>query len=110
MSALAKPECFEPLQQQLINRFTERHDKFFLSVPPGADYVFVKYPPTPVSPYSGSHIENIVLPSSGTYRLANGDKRSLGRSARRLPVFHIWASGSMPILRSTRASQSASIT
>ncbi len=64
----------EPLQQQLINRFTERHDKFFLTVPPGADYVFVKYPPTPVSPYSGSHIENIVLPSSGTYRLANGDK------------------------------------
>jgi len=64
----------EALQQQLINRFIERHDKFFLSVPPGADYVFVKYPPTPVSPYSGPHIENIVLPSSGTYRLANGDK------------------------------------
>ncbi len=62
----------EPLQEQLVARYTERHDKFFLSVPPGADYAFIKYPPTPVSPYSGSHIENIVLPSSGTYRLGNG--------------------------------------
>lgn len=64
----------DPLQEQLRDRFRERHDKFILSPPEGADYVFVKFPPTPVSPYSGSDLRNIALPSSGTYRLANGDK------------------------------------
>ncbi len=62
-----------PLQEQLIGEFGARHDKFRLWPPPGADYVFVKYPPTPVSPYSGPFVENISLPSSGTYRLANGN-------------------------------------
>jgi hypothetical protein len=64
----------DPLQEQLHDRFVERHDKFFLNPPPGAEYIWVHFPATPVSAYSGSDPTNIQLPSSGTYRLANGPK------------------------------------
>lgn len=64
----------DPLQEQMRDRFVERHDKFILNPPRDAEFVWVKFPPTPVSPYSGSDPANIQLPSSGTYRLANGPK------------------------------------
>lgn len=50
-----------------------RHEKFLLTIPDGADYVWVNYPPTPVSAYTGVEIAtNVQRPSSGTYRLARG--------------------------------------
>ncbi len=68
------PGHLGPLQKQLTARYGLRHDKFRLAIPAGAEYVFLKFPPTPLSPDAGGIVEqNILLPSSGTYRLAHGD-------------------------------------
>ena len=59
--------------QNQMSRYGSRHDKFPLSIPSGAEYVLLKYPPTPVSPYIGANIDtNIRQPSSGSYRLSHG--------------------------------------
>lgn len=61
------------LNGQMGSHYGSRHEKRHLNVPPGADFVWVNFPPTPVSPYSSGDIEyNIRLPGSGTYRLASG--------------------------------------
>ena len=66
---------FSSLNSQMAKRFSNRHDKFQLSPPSGADYLLVKYPPTPVDPYmaTGGDEANISInidqPSSGSYRL-----------------------------------------
>jgi hypothetical protein len=69
----------EKLVQQMASRYGERHGSFSLNVPQGADYVWLNYPPSPVSAYApatSSLDHNIRLPSSGTYRLvdSNGAK------------------------------------
>jgi hypothetical protein len=58
------------LRDQMADRFGDRHDKFRLNPPATADYIFVNYPPTPVSAYGNGPVTN---PSSGTYRLAEGE-------------------------------------
>jgi hypothetical protein len=63
----------EPLQRQMIGYIGNRHDKKALSIPAGADYVLVKFPPMPVSVTNFGDVDtNIRQPSSGTYRLATG--------------------------------------
>lgn len=58
-----------------MRAFDNRHDKFDLTIPEGADFVWVNYPPTPISPYTGVEVDtNLPRPSSGTYRLARGDQ------------------------------------
>jgi len=57
------------LRGQMASRFGNRHDKFTLDPPAGAEYLLVSYPPTPVSPYPTGPVDG---PSSGTYRLAHG--------------------------------------
>lgn len=57
------------LRRQMASRFGNRHDKFAIHPPAGADYMFVHYPPNPVSAYGNGPVTN---PSSGTYRLAQG--------------------------------------
>lgn len=59
------------LQDQLRSLLGNRHDKFSLTIPEDADYVFLNFPPTPVNLYASGDIEaNIVRPATGTYRLA----------------------------------------
>jgi hypothetical protein len=71
---------FAPLQKQL-QKYGNRHDKFALNIPAGADYVFVKFPPSTVGQDAIDDIEtNVQQPSSGTYRLA--------RDAQALSVDH----------------------
>ncbi len=71
----------DSLRDQLSSKFPNRHDKFPLDIPSGADYVWLNYPPSPVSAYAapGDTLEhNIRLPSSGTYRLiGGGDSKSV---------------------------------
>lgn len=60
---------FASLNSQMNGRFGNRHDKFQLTPPNGADYLLVKYPPTPVDPYMGFPEINADQPASGSYRL-----------------------------------------
>jgi hypothetical protein len=69
------------LAGQMGDRYGNRHDKFTLDIPDGADFLWLNYPPTPVSAYASptSTLDhNIRLPSSGTYRLiGEGDTKSV---------------------------------
>lgn len=69
------------LTKQMAGRYGGRHDKFRLNIPVGADYVWLNYPPSPVSTYAANNLsleQNIRLPSSGTYRLIGfGDTKSV---------------------------------
>ncbi len=62
------------LADQMLRAFGTRHDSFAMEIPQGANYMFVKYPPTPFDPYAADQY-NGVLPGSGTYRfeLASSD-------------------------------------
>jgi hypothetical protein len=69
----------QSLAQQMADRYDDRNDTFSLTVPAGADYLWLNYPPSPVSAYASatsSLDHNIRLPSSGTYRAvdSNGSK------------------------------------
>lgn len=55
------------LSKQMLRRFGTRHDSFALTVPTGAEYMFVRYAPTPVDPYA-EPTYSFGLPGSGTYR------------------------------------------
>lgn len=69
---------FASLNSQMNGRFGDRHDKFQLTPPSGADYILVKYPPTPVDPYMGFPEINADQPASGSYRLvASGNTLSV---------------------------------
>jgi hypothetical protein len=71
----------QSLADQMERAFGNRHDKFGLTIPSGADYVWLNYPPTLVSAYASETPtldHNIRLPSSGTYRLIGyGDTKSV---------------------------------
>lgn len=61
------------INSQMGRRYGSRHEKQHLNVPLGADFVWVNFPPTPVSAYVSGPIDyNIRFPGSGTYRLASG--------------------------------------
>ncbi len=71
----------ESLANQMKSNYPDRHDKFPLNPPTGTDFVWLNYPPSPVSAYASptSTLDNnIRLPSSGTYRLiGEGDTKSV---------------------------------
>jgi hypothetical protein len=80
------------LRNQLTRRFGDRHDKFDLTIPAGADYLLVKYPPTPVDPYMGQPEINIFWPTSGSYRLS-GPNNTLSVdhvSSMGVPIYGQW--------------------
>jgi hypothetical protein len=61
---------FEGLNNQLEKKYGTRHDKFEMSVPAGADFFLLRYPPTPIDPYASVDSPiNAGLAGSGTYRL-----------------------------------------
>ncbi|MCB0189280.1 MAG: hypothetical protein KDE31_33650, partial [Caldilineaceae bacterium] len=79
----------DSLRSQMQRRFGNRHDKFDLNPPEGADYFLITYPPTPAEPYPDTMQEdNVPLPAGGTYRI--------GRSDNSLSVDHT-ASMAMPL-------------
>lgn len=71
-----------------------RHDKFPLTIPAGADYAFVNYPPTPVMPNPFGDIErNQRQPASGTYRFSTGVDNVLSvdhTASMGMPIFGQW--------------------
>lgn len=57
------------LQQQMIDKFGNRHDDLKINPPSGTEFVWVKYPETPVAAWDPSQ------PAGGTYRI----RRSNGK-------------------------------
>lgn len=58
----------QPLMQQLQARYGARNTRVPLSIPAGADYFLLKFPPMPGDPYTGAL--NARRSTGGTYRLA----------------------------------------
>jgi hypothetical protein len=61
---------FGSLNEQMSSRFGNRHGRFSLEIPSGADYVLVKFPLLPIDPYVGKDAVTYGLAGSGSYRLA----------------------------------------
>jgi len=87
------------LVSQMQSRFGSRHEKFPLQIPAGADYVWLHYPPTPVSAYSNPDAnvdKNIRLPGSGTYRLSSNGGLSVDHTiSQGLPLHAQWLDSDM---------------
>ena len=54
----------------MSSRFGNRHGRFSLKIPSGAEYVLVKFPLLPIDPYVGNDAVTYGLAGSGSYRLA----------------------------------------
>ena len=88
---------FQPLMNQLRNKYPDRHERIPLSIPTGADYFLVKFPPMPGDAYtdqSGDYQNNASRPSAGTYRLSS-DQVGGGLSAdltfsAAFPLYAVW--------------------
>ncbi len=67
---------FQPLMDQLRARYPSRETRIPLSIPAGADYMLLKFPPMPGDPFAdqktGPPYYNAARPTGGTYRLARG--------------------------------------
>jgi hypothetical protein len=89
------------LASQMQRAFGNRHDKFAMRPPVGAEFAFVTFPPTPVHPYVDEPVEqNLQLPGSGTYRI--GRLNSLN-----LSVDHV-VSAPIPLYWQTRDADQSS--
>lgn len=89
------------LADQMERNFGRRHDKFDLTIPAGAEFALVTFPPTPVHPYVNPPVEmNLQLPGSGTYRI--GRLNSLNMS-----VDHV-VSAAIPLYWQTRDADQSS--
>ncbi len=61
-----------------MQRFGNRHDKFDLTIPTGAEFALVTFPPTPVHPYVNEPVDmNLAQPGSGTYRIGRKDSLNM---------------------------------
>ena len=88
---------FKPLVNQLISEFSNRHEKFELTVPPEADYFLLDFPPMPIDPYSGTSSDwknpygNVDRPVGGTYRIQGDGKLSVDHvNTMGLPLYGHW--------------------
>jgi len=65
----------QPLMRQMRGLYPDRHGRIRLSIPQGADYLLVKFPPMPADPHTdrwdGPPYYNADRLSAGTYRLSN---------------------------------------
>jgi hypothetical protein len=72
---------FDPLMSQLRARYADRDTRIPLSIPAGADYFLLKYPPMPGDAYAdqqtGPPFYNAARPSGGTYRLARPTSQNI---------------------------------
>lgn len=57
------------LQQQMISKYGNRHDDLTINAPGGTDFVWVKYPHTPVAAWDPAS------PAGGTYRIRRNNGR-----------------------------------
>jgi hypothetical protein len=83
------------LRSQLANAgFGGRHEKFELSIPEGADYFLLSFPPSPVDPYTqfpGNPTGNVDRPTGGTYRIDTIGALSVDHvNSMGLPLFGHW--------------------
>jgi hypothetical protein len=80
------------LNTQMQRRFGERHDKFAMTPPDGAEFAFVNFPPTEMDPYAGVEPLNRPLTGGGTYRFerAGGGLSVDHVASTGLPLFGQW--------------------
>jgi hypothetical protein len=66
---------FQPLMGQLRSTYSDRHGRIPLSIPAGANYFLLKFPPMPGDPYTDTQLpyRNADRLSAGTYRLSGTD-------------------------------------
>lgn len=66
---------FQPLMNQLRDRYGDRHGRVPLQIPPDANYFLLKFPPMPGDPYTDTTSSpsplNVARPTGGTYRLSD---------------------------------------
>lgn len=70
---------FQPLMSQLRSTYSDRHGRIPLSIPAGANYFLLKFPPMPGDPYTDFQLpvyRNADRLSAGTYRLSDDPKLS----------------------------------
>lgn len=83
-----------PLVSLLSSKYGNRHEKFVLQIPAGADYFFLNFPPMPVDPYtqfSGNPYDNISRPVGGTYRVESEGGLSVDHvNSMGLPLYGHW--------------------
>ncbi len=90
-TGIGEAGVLDSLRSQMKKKYGTRHDEFDMHIPEGADYVWLNYPPTPISLYSmNMTAENINLPFGGTYRffadkLSNDHMVSMG-----IPIYQQW--------------------
>ena len=80
----------DSLRSQMRSRYGTRFPNSTLTPPAGVEYVFVKFPPTAVSPYPTGDVHE---PSSGTYRLNNSGAHKLSNDhtvSMGLPLYGQW--------------------
>ena len=80
------------LNNQMKRRYGNRHDKFDLHPVDGTDYILVKYPPTPVDPYTGFPALDVARPTSGSYRINGpGEMLSVDHvNSMAMPLYGQW--------------------
>lgn len=79
------------LNEQMQDRYGNRHDKFDMHIPDGADYVVVNFPPMPLDPFAAEQAENAGLAGSGTYRFEGGGTLSVDHvNLMGLPLLGQW--------------------
>jgi hypothetical protein len=66
---------FDPLMSQLRSIYDDRHGRIPLSIPAGANYFLLSFPPMPGDPYTDTELpyRNADRLSAGTYRLSGTD-------------------------------------
>lgn len=83
-----------PLVSQLTAKYSNRHEKFDLHIPEGADYFFLNFPPMPVDPYTefpGNPYDNVDRPVGGTYRIDGEGGLSVDHvNSMGLPLYGHW--------------------
>lgn len=86
---------FQPLMSQLRSTYSDRHGRIPLSIPAGANYFLLKFPPMPGDPYTdqiwGPPNLNANRLSGGTYRLSDDPKLSVDMVfSAAFPVQNAW--------------------
>lgn len=73
----------DSLRNQMVEKYGNRHDDMKLDAPDGAEFVWVKYPATPVAPWDPS------WPAGGTYRIrfSNGRLSVDHENSMAIPLF-----------------------
>ncbi len=83
---------FQPLMSQLRSTYADRHVRIPLSIPAGANYFLLRFPPMPGDPYTDTELpyRNADRLSAGTYRLSGTDLSTDMVFSAAFPVQNAW--------------------